>query len=222
MKIVVATSNRGKLSELRSLLPEDAELVTTAELGLTLPDETGSDFVENALIKARAVTGTNMVGVADDSGLIVDALGGAPGIFSARFAGDHATDEQNNCKLTELLAGLEAGQRTARFCSAVAMVTPDGREFVATGRVEGSIVDEPRGTNGFGYDPHFEIDDADAAEFTGLTMAEISLEQKNRISHRARAYRNLFKQLERSGLVDSTGAFAEIGGENGADVVSRR
>ena len=222
MRIVVATSNRGKLSELRSLLPESAELVTIGELGLTLPDETGSDFVENALIKARAATGTDLVGVADDSGLIVDALGGAPGIFSARFAGEHATDEQNNCKLTELLAGLGPGERIARFCSAVAMVTPDGKEFVATGRVEGAIVDDPRGTNGFGYDPHFEIDDPDAAEFNGLTMAEISLEQKNRISHRARAYRNLLKQLERSRLFSGTGAFARIGGENGADVVGRR
>jgi XTP/dITP diphosphohydrolase len=102
------------------------------------------------------------------------------------------------------------------------MVMPDGKEFVATGRVEGAIVDDPRGTNGFGYDPHFEIDDPDATEFTGLTMAEISLDEKNRISHRARAYRNLLKQLERSRLFNGTEAFARIGGENGADVVGRR
>lgn len=222
MRIVVATSNRGKLSELKCLMPDSAELVTASDLGLALPDETGSDFVENALLKARAVSGMDLIGVADDSGLIVDALGGAPGIFSARFAGEHATDDQNNFKLTELLSGLAHRDRSAYFCSAVAMVTPDGREFVATGKVEGAIVDDPRGTNGFGYDPYFEIDDPNASEFNGMTMAEITLEQKNRISHRARAYQNLLKQLERSKVLDNSDAFVMTGENNGADVLGRR
>lgn len=222
MKIAVATSNRGKLSELRLLLPKSVELVTTTELGVTLPDETGSDFVENALIKARVATIANLISVADDSGLLVDALGGAPGIFSARFAGEHATDDQNNSKLVELLAGLQPEDRRACFCSAVAVVTPQGDEFVATGKVQGTIVEEPRGGNGFGYDPFFEIDDPDAPEFSGKTMAEISLDQKNRISHRARAYRNLLKQLERSRIFDESEAVSKNGGKNGADVVGRR
>lgn len=197
MKIVVATSNRGKLAELRGLLPEYVELVTAGDIGLTMPEETGSDFVENALIKARAAASAGLPAVADDSGLIVEALGGAPGIFSARFAGELATDESNNSKLIELLSGLRSADRTARFVSAVAAVAPDGREYCAIGAVHGRIVDEPRGTSGFGYDPHFEIDDADASEFNGRTMAEISVAEKNRISHRARAYRNLMKQLAR-------------------------
>lgn len=200
MKIVVATSNRGKLSELKALLPGHLSLATSADVGVTMPEETGADFIENALIKARAAAHTGEVSVADDSGLMVDALGGAPGIFSARFAGENATDEQNNCKLIELLAGLGSGDRTAKFVSAVAVVTPDGREFCATGMVYGRIVDEPRGLNGFGYDPHFEINDPDAREFNGSTMAEISLLEKNHISHRARAYRNLLRQIDAIGL----------------------
>lgn len=196
MKIIVATSNRGKLSELEALLPDHLSLSSSGEAGLAMPEETGSDFVENALIKARAAARLGEVSVADDSGLMVDALGGAPGIFSARFAGEHASDDQNNCKLIELLSGLRVADRNAKFVSAVAVVTPDGREYCATGAVHGRIVDDPRGSNGFGYDPHFEIEDADAGQFNGLTMAEISINEKNRISHRARAYRNLLRQLD--------------------------
>ena len=221
MKIVVATSNRGKLAELRALLPEAVELVSSAEIGLETPEETGSDFVENALIKARAAAQAGHSAVADDSGLIVEALGGAPGIFSARFAGELATDELNNSKLIELLSGLRTADRTARFVSAVAAVTPDGREYCAIGAVHGRIVDEPRGNNGFGYDPHFEIDDPDASTFNGRTMAEITISEKNRISHRARAYRNLMKQLEK---LDFFGQFAVNGSseKSAAHDVSRR
>jgi XTP/dITP diphosphohydrolase len=222
MRIVVATSNRGKLSELRALLPDDVHLVTSAEIGLPLPDETGSDIVENALLKARAAAQPDAIAVADDSGLMVDALGGAPGIFSARFAGQHATDDQNNCKLIELLAGLEHDERSARFCSAVAVVTPDGREYCATGTITGIIVEEPRGMNGFGYDPHFEIDDQEISDFNGRTMAEISLDQKNQISHRARAYRNLLKQLEPRKLFGEPNAENVNGEKNAADGVNRR
>ena len=212
MKIVVATSNAGKLSELRRLLPEHLDLLSSGDLGLQMPEETGADFVENALLKARSAARSGEVAVADDSGLMVDALGGAPGIFSARFAGEHATDEQNNSKLIELISGLRAPDRTARFVSAVAVVTPEGREFCATGAVVGRIVDEPRGTNGFGYDPHFEIDDPDSHQHNGQTMAEISIEQKNCISHRARAYRNLLRQLDN---LDFFGPLATSNGSTG-------
>jgi XTP/dITP diphosphohydrolase len=196
MKVIVATSNRGKLSELRALLPDYISLKTASDVGITMPEETGADFVENALLKARTAASAGEIAVADDSGLMVDALGGAPGIFSARFAGELASDDQNNSKLIELLEGLPGTDRTARFVSAVAIVTPDGQEYCATGSVHGIIVNEPRGTNGFGYDPYFEIDDPHAARFNGQTMAEISIDEKNEISHRARAYRNLLRQLE--------------------------
>lgn len=202
MKIVLATSNRGKVAELQSLLPKHVTIVTSGELGIRLPAETGTDFVENALVKARAAAGSQYIAIADDSGLNVEALGGAPGIFSARFAGENATDDQNNSKLVELLAGLDRRERAARFCSAVAFVTPDGREFCATGSVSGVILEEPRGWNGFGYDPLFEIDDPTTPEFNGRTMAEITVEEKNSISHRARAYRNLMQQLKPIGLLE--------------------
>lgn len=212
MKIVVATSNAGKLSELRKLLPGHLTLMTSGDLGLQMPEETGSDFVENALLKARAAARSGEIAVADDSGLMVEALGGAPGIFSARFAGEHATDDQNNSKLIELISGLRAPDRSARFVSAVAVVTPEGHEYCATGYVRGRIVDEPRGTNGFGYDPHFEIDDPDSSIYNGRTMAEISIEEKNAISHRARAYRNLLRQLEN---LDFFGSLTTSNGSTG-------
>lgn len=222
MKVVLATSNRGKLSELRALLPTDVQLVTSAELGIQLPEETGVDMVENALIKARAAAEQGAIAVADDSGLMVDALGGAPGIFSARFAGEDATDDQNNSKLTELLSGLRPRDRSAKFRSAVAVVTPDGEEYCATGTVHGVIVEEPRGTNGFGYDPHFEIDDPEAPQFNGQTMAEISLEQKNRISHRARAYRNLLRQREPRLLFYASENCDMVGGKYATNGIGRR
>jgi XTP/dITP diphosphohydrolase len=214
MKVIVATSNKGKLSELRALLPDSIKLLTTDDVGITMPEETGSDFVENALIKARSAASSGEVAVADDSGLMVDALGGAPGIFSARFAGELASDDQNNVKLVELLDGLQSNDRTAKFMSAVAIVIPGGQEFCATGSVNGYIVDEPRGTNGFGYDPYFEIDDPDATRFNGKTMAEISIDEKNEISHRARAYRNLLRQLEQADFFnrpDLTGKTTKAG-----------
>jgi XTP/dITP diphosphohydrolase len=124
MKVIVATSNKGKVSELRALLPEGVQLLTATEVGITMPEETGSDFVENALLKARTAATAGEIAVADDSGLMVDALGGAPGIFSARFAGELASDDQNNLKLVELLEGLRSADRAAKFVSAVAIVTP--------------------------------------------------------------------------------------------------
>lgn len=215
MKLVVATSNRGKLTELSALLPDHIRLLTAQDAGIVLPEETGIDFVENALLKARAAAASGKAAVADDSGLEVDALGGAPGVFSARFAGEDATDDLNNQKLVELLDGLDKTERTARFVSAVAVVTPDGDEFCATGSVSGIIMVEPRGTNGFGYDPLFEINDPEASGYTGRTMAEISLDDKNVISHRARAYRRLLDELDRANFfsqVPETHTYA--GGSN--------
>lgn len=200
MKLVVATSNKGKVAELRRLLPDHIRLFTAGEAGILLPEETGVDFQENALIKARAAAVAGKSAIADDSGLQVDALGGAPGIFSARFAGEDATDELNNDKLVELLEGLPRERCTARFVSAVAVVTSEGEEFCAIGSVEGRVVMDPRGENGFGYDPHFEINDPRARALNGLTMAEISIEEKNAISHRSRAYRTLLSQLELVGF----------------------
>lgn len=200
MRVVVATNNAGKLEELRALLPAGIELLTLAEAGLPSPDETGVTFEENALIKARAAVGAGDASIADDSGLVVDALDGRPGVWSSRFAGDDANDDDNNALLLHELRDVPDEKRTARFVSVVALVTRDGRSFVATGQVEGRIGHEPRGTGGFGYDPLMIVEDADAVEFSGRTMAELTLYEKNRISHRARAYRALLNTLRNEGF----------------------
>lgn len=199
MRVVVATTNRGKLEELRALLPEQFQLVTLGDVDLEAPKETGTTFLENARIKARAVANAGYVAIADDSGLEVDALGGAPGVWSARYAGIDASDEDNNRKLIANLANVP--DRMARFRSAVVLIDPAGDEVTGCGYVEGVIVDAPRGSNGFGYDPHFEIHDRQNPEFNGRTMAEIELSQKNRISHRSRAYRALLHKLSQSDLI---------------------
>lgn len=200
MMIVVATNNRGKLEELRALLPAGLNLLTLSEAGLESPDETGSTFEENALIKARAAAGFGDAAIADDSGLVVDALDGRPGVWSSRFAGADARDADNNHKLLAELADVAAGGRTARFASVVALATNDGRTFTARGSVEGHIGHAPRGTGGFGYDPLMIVSDPDAVQFNGLTMAELTLEEKNQISHRARAYRALLVVLRNAGF----------------------
>lgn len=195
MKVVVATSNRGKIAELASLLPDTVQLLSLADLHLASPVEDGASFLENALIKARAAAATGIVAIADDSGLEVDALGGAPGVQSSRYAGDDASDADNNAKLLAALTGVPSKQRGARFRSFVALVTPGNVELSAGGAVEGHIGATPRGAHGFGYDPLFELNDPDAAEFTGRTMAELAVAEKNRVSHRGRAYRNLINSI---------------------------
>jgi XTP/dITP diphosphohydrolase len=194
-RVVVATNNRGKLNELRSLLPEGLTLLTMADAGLESPDETGTTFEENALIKARAAAAHGDLAIADDSGLVVDALNGRPGVLSSRFAGPDASDADNNAKLLAELEGVPDDRRTARFVSVVALVTRDGHEYTAQGSVEGSIGHVARGTGGFGYDPLMIVCDSDAVEFDGRTMAELTLDEKNQISHRARAYRALRAKL---------------------------
>ncbi len=200
MRIVVATNNRGKLEELRALLPDGLELVTLSDVGRDSPEETGSTFEENALIKARAAAFSGDAAIADDSGLVVDALGGAPGVWSSRFAGDGASDADNNRKLLDELTGVADEQRTARFVSVVALVTSDGREYTARGSVEGRIGYGGRGVGGFGYDPLLFVTDPGAVEFHNRTMAELTLDEKNRISHRARAYRVLLAVLHDAGF----------------------
>jgi len=186
MRIIVATSNAGKLAEYERLLAgvPDVELESLASLGVSVHVvEDGDTFYANALKKARAVAA--VVGVpsmADDSGLEVDALGGRPGVHSARYAGSDATDTQNNEKLLRELSGVTGGERGARFRCTIVLVDGEGRELVvADGACEGRIVDSQRGTNGFGYDPLF------AAEGNASTMAELPPEKKNEISHRAQA-----------------------------------
>lgn len=217
MKLIVATTNPGKLRELERLLRAEIELLPWSSLDIDPPEETGTTFLENAIIKARAGAAYGLPTIADDSGLEVDALGGRPGVHSARFAGPGATDAENNTRLIEELNRLGAVNRTARFVSAVALALPDGHLVTATGTIEGRIVDTPRGANGFGYDPHFEVHDAAAPEATGRTLAELPLSQKNEISHRARAYRNLIaacsKERNSHPIIAALGATPITGGQ---------
>lgn len=189
--VVLATRNKGKLAELASLLrPFDVEvkgLDDFPEVGEIR--ETGASFAENALIKAEAVSrATGLVAAADDSGLEVDALDGAPGIYSARYAGEGATDEENNRKLLAALAGVEKTRRTARFRCALAVRSPEGGVLRAEGTWEGRILPEPAGDKGFGYDPLFFDPEA------GLTAAQMEPGRKNSLSHRGRAMRALLAQ----------------------------
>lgn len=182
--LVVATRNRGKLKEIEAFLTGVVEQVSCANDFEGFPEtvEDGETFEQNALKKARAAMHyTGLPALADDSGLVVDALGGRPGVFSARFAGDHARDADNNRKLLDELKGVPEDKRQAAFVCALAFVTPDGREQLFFGRVGGDILDGQRGCEGFGYDPLFLV-----KEF-GRTMAELGLEEKNRVSHRGQA-----------------------------------
>lgn len=190
MQIVLASNNQGKLRELKELLPNGVEVRTAGELGIELPEETGSTFEENAFLKAHTVANASQqIAVADDSGLEVDALGGAPGVRSARFAGEPGDDGRNNALLLAKLTGIPAKQRTARFQSVVAVVGPKGEAFSAQGTIEGRILESPRGSGGFGYDPLFLVSGYNQ------TMAELSLDEKNAISHRALAFRGVIDQL---------------------------
>jgi XTP/dITP diphosphohydrolase len=180
VRIALATANPGKLRELRAILSDiPAEWVAVAP-GV---EEDGQTYHENAARKACAVArATGGWALGEDSGIEVDALGGRPGVWSARFAGPHATDEERNRKLLELLRGVPAQQRTARYRAAVVLAAPDGSVRThAEGVCEGRIAEAPRGTGGFGYDPVFWLPER------GVTMAELPPEEKNRISHRARA-----------------------------------
>lgn len=191
IRVVVATNNEGKRRELQVLLPSTFALVSPRELELALDvDETEDTFEGNALLKARAfAAASGLHALADDSGLEVDALGGAPGVRSARYAGDDATDADNVDELLRALAGEHA--RSARFRCVLVLVAPNGDVVArAEGRCEGAITSAPRGDGGFGYDPVF-VPAGDTR-----TMAELSRDEKNAISHRAAAARALRERLE--------------------------
>lgn len=194
MRLLVATHNRGKVAEFADLLQElPVELVSLADLDLNqVVDETGSTYAENALLKARAFAeATGLVTMADDSGLEVDALGGAPGVYSARYAGAGASDEDRTSKLLDALVDVCKPRRTARFRCVIALAWPDGRRALTEGTVEGEIAFSPRGTRGFGFDPVFYLPER------RCTMAELPPGVKNEISHRAVAARAMAALLER-------------------------
>ncbi|MDQ7093876.1 XTP/dITP diphosphatase [Desulfosporosinus sp. PR] len=185
MKIILATQNQGKVRELRDLIDDEGiEVISLQDISdWEDVEENGETFAENAAIKARAaVRRTGLIALADDSGLEVDALEGAPGVFSARFAGEPKDDERNNDKLLSLLERVPEEKRTARFRCALIMATPNGEEYLTEGTVEGKILGQRRGADGFGYDPVFFVPGL------GRTMAELTLEEKNNLSHRAQAF----------------------------------
>lgn len=181
MRFVLASHNKKKIKELYDILQSTLpgiEVISISDAGITEEiEENGTTFEENALIKARVAAGTGFIGVADDSGLCVDALKGAPGVYSARYSG--MGDKANNEKLVRELEGKE--NRGAKFVSAIACVLPDGREFTVRGEVSGVILDKERGEGGFGYDPLFYIPSLEK------TFAQLDSSEKNRISHRGKA-----------------------------------
>jgi XTP/dITP diphosphohydrolase len=194
LALVLATANPDKVAEITAILSTSESLELLARPAeVEEVEETGATLVENAGLKARALcVATGKAAVADDTGLEVDALGGAPGVYSARFAGEGATYADNVVKLLGELAALadEGGERRARFTTVALVTFPDGQEVWAQGNVEGRITAEPRGTGGFGYDPVFAPDEGD-----GRTFAEMSIEEKHACSHRGRAFRALAKVL---------------------------
>lgn len=185
--LVLATHSSGKIAELSSLL-SSIQCIPQAQLQIPEVAETGLSFIENALIKARHASRHSVYpALADDSGLVVDALNGRPGIYSARFAGDHASDEANIQKLLEAMVDIEPEARQAYFYCAIALVRypDDPTPIIATGRLDGVVVSEPQGQGGFGYDPVFWVPSQQK------TLADISTQIKNEISHRAQALKNL-------------------------------
>ncbi len=191
MSVVLASNNPGKLAELKVLIaPLGLDAVSQRDLGIPSAPETRTTFIENALEKARHVSAAaGRPAIADDSGLAVPALGGAPGVLSARYAGESATDSENNAKLIAAMADVD-DRRASFHCAVVFMRAPDDPvPVIATAAWSGRIVAEPRGGGGFGYDPHFFVDE------TGCTAAELDPSVKNEISHRGQAMRALCARL---------------------------
>ncbi len=186
MKLVLASNNKHKIAEIRDIMKKNVsaeiEVLSLAEIGFHKEIvENGTSFEENALIKARAAASMGYIAMADDSGLAVDHLDGAPGIYSARFAGEPCDHAKNNEKLLSLLDGIPTEKRSAHFVSVVALVIPRKGEFTVRGECPGRIIEEYKGQNGFGYDPLFLY------EPFNKTFAELSSEEKNSVSHRARS-----------------------------------
>ncbi len=192
MRLVLASTNPGKRREIEALLaPLGIEVATARELGFNEDiEETGQTFAANAELKARAVArALNLPALADDSGLCVEALGGAPGVYSARYAGDGADDAANNAKLLGEMAGIPPERRGAAFVCVMVCCRPDGRLLTTQGRLEGRIALAPDGAGGFGYDPVFELPQR------GLTVARLSTGEKNAVSHRGQALRAMVERI---------------------------
>lgn len=191
MKVIVATNNQHKLSEMRAILGSKLELVSMSEFGIDMDiEENGTTLKENSKIKALAVSRiANLPTLADDTGLLVDALNGAPGVFSARFAGVEHNDKKNREKLLQELSHVDYESRTAHFETVLTLLYPDGHEVVAKGAVYGHILKKEVGDNGFGYDSLFYADEL------GKSFAEASAEEKNSVSHRGRALQALLQKL---------------------------
>ena len=193
MKIIFATGNKDKIREIRAIFGDRVEeVLTMKEAGIDIDiEENGTTFLENALIKARSVAAhCDAIVMADDSGLVIDALNGEPGVYSARYLGRDTSYHEKNQNLIERLAGKEGEERSARFVCAIAAVMPDGREFTSEKTMEGQIGFEEKGENGFGYDPIFFLPEY------GKYSAELAPEEKNRISHRGKALRDMEEQLK--------------------------
>lgn len=195
MKIVIATGNKHKKEEIESYLGEGFNISTMKEVGFDLDiEETGTTFEENALIKARSLKKyTSEAIIADDSGLEVDFLDGQPGVYSARYAGEKATDQENNNKLLMELKDITMSYRQAKFVSVIAIIFPDGQEHLIRGECSGKIAFKPQGKDGFGYDPLFIVEDMEK------TYAELTLSEKNKISHRGKALKKLKELLVKVG-----------------------
>jgi XTP/dITP diphosphohydrolase len=189
-RLLVASSNQGKIREIRALLPPDITVFSLQDLGIVSPEETGATLRENANLKAlHAAKASGMVALGDDSGLEVEAIGGAPGVRSARFAGEPPDDARNRQALLSALEGVPRDQRDARFVCAVTIATPDGAVRTSEGVMNGTILDRERGSNGFGYDSVFLLPD-------GRTVAELLDEEKNAVSHRSAAIREILPLLK--------------------------
>ncbi len=195
MKIVLASNNAHKLQELRAILTSlGMEVVAQRDMGITVePNENGTTFEENSYIKAKTIMDCcGLPTIADDSGLMVDALEGAPGVYSARFGGERCKTDRDRLEyLLKLMQEVPDERRTARFVSVITLLTPEGKRIVARGECPGTILHEPKGENGFGYDPVFYVAEA------GCTFAQLPAEQKNRISHRARALAAFAQQVRK-------------------------
>ncbi len=194
-KLVLASRNPGKLRELSALLDEsDYRIIPQADFNVPEVAETGTTFVENAIIKARhAAQFSGLAALADDSGIVIDALNGEPGVHSARFSDSDASDESNNILLVEKLRSVPEAQRSARYQAVIVYMrnAADPSPIICEGSWEGIIVLEAKGSGGFGYDPYFYLPDY------GCTSAELSADEKNRISHRGQALRLLLEKLPR-------------------------
>ena len=200
MKVVLASKNPHKLVEIDQITRKlGIELILQSELGVDIDvEETGTTFEENSFLKANAVMqATGLPAMADDSGIVVEALGGAPGVYSARYGGDPSmTDHDRKMLLLKNAEHIPDGQRQAAFVAVITLVEPDGRVIQARGEIHGELTREPRGENGFGYDPIFYYPPA------GMTTAEMTSEEKNAVSHRGNALKVLYEKLKEAGYAD--------------------